>query len=281
LLEQLAAHAGPAVQVAHLLLKQKAEALERERMEYEMSLARSIQQTLLPLELPALAGWRSAAYYRPARSVGGDFYDFLPLPGGQMGIFIGDVTDKGIPAALVMASTRSILRSITLEGISPAQVLEKANNLLVPDMPPSMFVTCLFLLFDPATGRVRYANAGHNLPMQWRGEEVAEWRATGMPLGLMPGMQYEEKEAQLHPGEGLLLYTDGVVEAHNPEGEMFGVARLREALKWYSLAHEGAIQALIAELDLFTGPAWEQEDDVTLVVISGDGGNSSVYGNGG
>src|SRR5690242_7287114 len=131
-----------------------------------MRIARLIQQTLLPKELPALPGWNVAAYYQPARAVGGDFYDFLALGDGQLGMVIGDVTDKGVPAALVMATTRSILRTAAQGETSPGHVLQQANNLLCPDIPPKMFVTCLYAILDPEPGRIRYANAGHDLPYQ-------------------------------------------------------------------------------------------------------------------
>ncbi len=267
LLDTLASQAAPPVQVAHLLLKQKAEALERERFANELALARDIQQTLLPKSLPSLPGWQFAAHYQPARSVGGDFYDFLALPDGRLGVFIGDVTDKGIPAALVMAETRSVLRSLAQELVSPGKVFELANNRLDPDIPENMFVTCLYLLLDPAMGQITWANAGHDLPMQWKGDEICELKATGMPLGLMPGMRYDEKEAILHPGECLLLFTDGLVEGHNPAREMFGIPRVKEAFLKHAGEGDGLIPALLAELNAFTGPQWQQEDDVAIVVL--------------
>src|SRR5205823_10144518 len=151
--------------------------------------------------LPALAGCQLNAYYQPVLEVGGVFYDFLSFDDGRLGIVIGDVTDKGVPAALVMATTRSILRSVALVRVAPGKVLEQANNLLYPDIPPKMFVTCLYAILDPHSGRLWYANAGHDLPYRRHGDTVSELRATGMPLGLMPGMSYEEKEAMVLPGE--------------------------------------------------------------------------------
>ena len=157
--------------------------------------------------------------------MGGDFYDFIELPDGLIGLVVGDVTDKGVPAALVMATTHSILRAEAPAFVSPSKVLERANDLLVQEIPPQMFVTCLYGVLDPATGRLRYANAGHNLPMS-APDGVVELRATGMPLGAMPDMTYEEKEATLAPGDTVLLHSDGLVEAHNREREMFGFPRL-------------------------------------------------------
>ena len=152
LLSDLATQAAPAVRVAQLVREQQAAIQERERIEQELQVARLIQQTLLPKNLPELPGWQVAAYYQPARAVGGDFYDFFSFEDGRLGLVIGDVTDKGIPAALVMATTRSILRSAAQRLVSPGVALEHANDLLYPDIPARMFVTCLYAILDPATG---------------------------------------------------------------------------------------------------------------------------------
>ncbi len=181
-----------------------------------MRVATLIQQQFLPRELPQLHDWQVAAYYGPARAVGGDFYDFIALPDGRIGIVVGDVTDKGVPAALIMARTQSVLRGEAPRLLSPAKVLERANEILLPEMPARMFVTCLYMILEPETGRVVYANAGHNLPYVRTADEVIELRATGMPLGLLPGMDYPEHEAVLAPGQSVLLYSDGLVEAHDP-----------------------------------------------------------------
>jgi serine phosphatase RsbU (regulator of sigma subunit)/anti-sigma regulatory factor (Ser/Thr protein kinase) len=272
LLNTLATQAAPAVRVAQLVREQQAEARTRERIEQELRIARIIQQTLLPQELPQLGGWQLGAYYQPARAVGGDFYDFLQFDDGRLGLVIGDVTDKGVPAALVMATTRSMLRTAAQHGDSPGEVLERANNLLCPDIPPKMFVTCLYAILDPSTGRLQYANAGHDLPYVSHNGAATELRATGMPLGLMPDMHYEEKEMHMATGDTLLLYSDGLVEAHNPERDMFSFPRLMSLVGQYG--DTGAlIEYLLNELRSFTGIGWEQEDDVTLVTLqhTGDG----------
>ncbi len=267
LLQDLAAHAAPAVRVAQLVREQEAEALDRQRIEQELQVAGLIQQQFLPRSLPELPGWRVSAHYRPAREVGGDFYDFLDLPGGQVGIVIGDVTDKGVPAALVMATTHSILRTEAARLVSPGEVLRRANSLLVGEMPAHMFVTCLYAVLDPATGRLRYANAGHDLPYVRTAEGVVELRATGMPLGLLPEMDYEERETVLAPGHEVLFHSDGVVEAHDPDREMFGFPRLKE-LVGEPVSGDALIDRVLADLASFTGPGWEQEDDITLVTLS-------------
>ena len=216
LLATLAAQAAPAIRVAQLVREQAVEIQARERLEQEMRVATLIQQQFLPRELPQLPDWQVAAYYGPARAVGGDFYDFIELPDGRIGIVVGDVTDKGVPAALIMARTQSVLRGEAPRLQSPAKVLERANEILLPEMPARMFVTCLYMILEPETGRVVYANAGHNLPYVRTADGVIELRATGMPLGLLPGMDYPEHEAVIAPGESVLLYSDGLVEAHDP-----------------------------------------------------------------
>jgi serine phosphatase RsbU (regulator of sigma subunit)/anti-sigma regulatory factor (Ser/Thr protein kinase) len=267
LLDSLAAQAAPALQVAQLVRRQEAEARSRERIEQELRVATTIQQNFLPRELPDLPGWEVSAYYRPAREVGGDFYDFIELPEGRIGIVIGDVTDKGVPAAMVMAATRSVLRASAQRVVSPGEVLERVNELMCPDMPAKMFVTCLYGVLEPASGRFRFANAGHNLPYVRTGEGSAELRATGMPLGLLPGIAYEETEAQLEPGETMLLHSDGVAEAHGPAADMFGFPRLQDVVGARSGRGE-VIDRVLTELGRFTGSGWEQEDDITLVALT-------------
>lgn len=199
LLDSLAGQAAPALRVGQLVREQQAEAATRQRYEQELEIARLIQQNFLPKQLPELDGWQVAAFYRPAREVGGDFYDVIPLPDGRFGFVVGDVTDKGVPAALVMSATRTILRASATRLVEPGQVLEVVNEHLCPDMPEKMFVTCLYGVLDPVTGLLRFANAGHDVPYVKTADGVVELRARGMPLGLLPGMAYEEKEMVLAP----------------------------------------------------------------------------------
>ncbi len=266
LLNNLAPQAAAALRVAQLAYQQQVEARRRERIEQELRVGGIIQQTLLPKEIPSIEGWQLATHWQPARSVGGDFYDFVPLSDGRLMITIGDVTDKGVPAALVMASTRTVLRGAAERLVSPGEILRRANDVLHPDMPPKMFVTCLCAVLELRTGRMQYANAGHNAAQQRTKDGVVELRARGMPLGLMPGMDYEVKETVLAQGDTVLMYSDGLVEAHNPEREMFGMKRLQALLD----EHPGGdtlIGYLRDALFAFTGADWEQEDDVTLVVV--------------
>src|SRR3984957_6415711 len=266
LLTSLAGYAAPAMRVGQLVRQQQAEARQRERLDQELKIAQLIQQQFLPKELPDLPSWHVAAFYRPARTVGGDFYDFIPLPDGRVMFVVGDVTDKGIPAALVMASTHALLRGAAPRLISPGAVLAHVNDLLCADIPAHMFVTCLALVLDPLSGKVEFANAGHDVPYVRTQAGVAELRARGMPLGLMPGMNYEEMTFQFQPGDCALLHSDGLAEAHAPDREMFGFPRVAE-LAGRSSSGEELIDLCLTELAAFTGPEAEQEDDITLVCL--------------
>jgi serine phosphatase RsbU (regulator of sigma subunit)/predicted ester cyclase len=243
----------------------------RERVEQDLRVARNIQQASLPKEVPSLEGWQLSPYYQPAREVGGDFYDFFELDDGRLGLVVGDATGKGVPAALVMASARSMLHAVAqASNYAPGEVLKMTNDPLVTDIPPNMFVTCLYAILDPESGNLRYANAGHDPPyLRSRSSDGAEeLRARGMPLGLMPGMSYEEKEVTLEAGDRALFYSDGLVEAHDPKGEMFGFPRLKRLVSAHGAdSGEELVDLLLGELYSFTGEEWEQEDDITLLTL--------------
>jgi serine phosphatase RsbU (regulator of sigma subunit) len=224
-----------------------------------MRVARSIQQASLPKEVPQPEGWQLSPFYQPAREVGGDFYDFFALEEGRVGVVVGDATGKGMPAALVAEATSNMLRAVAqaLGSSSPGEVLSRVNETLLARIPPNMFVTCFYSILEPKSGTLSYANAGHDLPYLHRSGAAEELRARGMPLGLMPGMGYEEKETILEAGESTLFYSDGLVEAHDPKGEMFGFPRLRALI-----AKHGEVGALgdflMEELYSFVGEGWKQ-----------------------
>jgi serine phosphatase RsbU (regulator of sigma subunit)/predicted ester cyclase len=244
------------------------ERIERERIEQELRVARNIQHASLPKEVPILEGWQISPYYQPAREVGGDFYDFHLLSGDRLGVIVGDATGKGVPAALVMSTTCGMLQlaAQALDSYSPGEVLRQVNEALLSRIPTSMFVTCFYAILDPKSGHLRYANAGHDLPYVHRDGDAEELRARGMPLGLMPGMGYEEKEIRLDAEECALFYSDGLVEAHDPKGEMFGFPRLRGLVA--EPGEEGSLgDFLMEELYSFVGEGWEQEDDITLLTL--------------
>jgi serine phosphatase RsbU (regulator of sigma subunit)/ketosteroid isomerase-like protein len=242
---------------------------ERERVEQELQVARRIQQASLPKEVPTLKGWQITPFYQSAREVGGDFYDFHLLSGDRLGLVVGDATGHGVPAALVMSTTCGMLQlaAQALDSSSPGEVLERVNETLVVRIPANMFVTCFYAILDPERGSLTYANAGHDLPYVRRvGGDCEELRARGMPLGLMPRMSYEEKEIVLDAGEAALFYSDGLVEAHDPKGEMFGFPRLRALVAEHAEEHS-LEEALLEELHSFVGEGWEQEDDITLLTL--------------
>src|SRR5919206_1570671 len=246
------------------------EMIERESAQQELQVARRIQQASLPKEVPILEGWQINPYFRPAREVGGDFYEFFDLHDGRLGFAVGDATGKGVPAALVMTATCAFLGGVaTASGSSsPGEVLARVNDAVLARIPPNMFVTCFYAILDPESGSLRYANAGHNLPCCCHLEGAStELSARGMPLGLMSGMSYEEKETILTVGESVLFYTDGLIEAHNPKGEMFGTPRLRSLLSERFEARKDLSATLLRELERFTGEGWEQEDDITLLTL--------------
>jgi serine phosphatase RsbU (regulator of sigma subunit) len=243
--------------------------LMRQSIAQELRVARSIQEASLPKEVPELEGWVISPRYQPAREVGGDFYDFHLLTEGRLGLVVGDATGKGVPAALVMSTTCGMLQATAgaLDSSSPGEVLAQVNETLLARIPQNMFVTCFYAILDPESGTLRYANAGHDLPYLHRNGKAEELKARGMPLGLMPQMGYEEKETILEAGEVTLLYSDGLVEAHDPRGEMFGFPRLRELVAEHATEEGSLGDFLLRELHTFTGEGWEQEDDITLLTL--------------
>jgi serine phosphatase RsbU (regulator of sigma subunit) len=256
-------------QLKSAMAKQQQETQERQRIEQDLRVARRIQQASLPKEVPELEGWQLAPYYQPAREVGGDFYDFHLLSEDRLGLAVGDTTGKGVPAALVMSTTCGMLQAVsqTLDSSSPGEVLSRVNETLVARIPSNMFVTCFYAILDSKRGSLTFANAGHDLPyLRRRSGDCEELRARGMPLGLMPGMGYEEKEIEFDEGEAALFYSDGLVEAHDSQRQMFGFPRLRALIAKHG--EKGALgNILLEELYSFVGDGWEQEDDITLVTL--------------
>jgi serine phosphatase RsbU (regulator of sigma subunit)/predicted ester cyclase len=244
---------------------------ERQRVEQELQVARRIQQASLPKEAPTLESWQITPYYQPAREVGGDFYDFFDLGESRIGVAVGDATGKGVPAAIAASASCSMLRAVArvLGPFSPGEVLSQVNETLSARIPANMFVTCFYAILDPESATLSYANAGHDLPYLCRNDGYAEeLRARGMPLGLMPGMGYEEREVSLREGNCVLFYSDGLVEAHDPMGEMFGFPRLRALIAEHADEEERSLgDFLIKELYSFVGEGWEQEDDITLLTL--------------
>lgn len=265
LLKDLARYAAPALRLGQLMHEQEREARAHERLGQELHVAQLIQQQFLPAGLPELGGWHVAAFYGPARTVGGDFYDIIQLDDGRVMVVTGDVTDKGVPAALVMASTYGLLRATAKVASAPGEVLRRVNELLIPQIPMNMFVTCLVLVIDLGSGRIEFANAGHNLPYVRRDDQVIQLMARGMPLGLMPGSIYDEHEMVIEPGDIVLLYSDGITEQHNAAGEMFGFDRTA-ALVAAATSGDQLVDSSVQALTKFSAGV-DQEDDITLVTL--------------
>jgi sigma-B regulation protein RsbU (phosphoserine phosphatase) len=247
-------------------------AVEKGRMEREMQVAFQAQSSLIPQETPQIAGWDFAALWKPARVVGGDYYDFISVPArGQspmQGIVIADVSDKGTSAALFMTMTRSIVRASIAPARSPADSIALANHLVCSDAADGMFVTLFYAQINPATGQVTYVNAGHNPPLWYRADrdQFVQIKRTGLALGMEDGSGYKEGAAQFEPGDFLFLYTDGITEAVNAHIEEFGGERLQRVLFEHRRAASAEIVAALEnELNDFIGTALPF-DDITLVI---------------
>jgi serine phosphatase RsbU (regulator of sigma subunit) len=249
---------------------------EKERMQREMEIARTVQQALFPTELPQVAGLEMAALCRPYRETSGDFYDLLALNDGRLGIVVGDVSGKSIPAAMLMVAAHNTIRSEAFDHASPALVLNESNALLCSDVPPGMFVAASYARLDIQTREMVWANAGQIYPFLLHHlRPVAaqdypyylETTGAALPLGTDDDIRYNEQCQSLLPGDTVLFYTDGVVEAMNPARELYGFQRLESLVRSLSeLSPQELIDAVLADVLAFVGPA-EQHDDITLVAV--------------
>jgi serine phosphatase RsbU (regulator of sigma subunit) len=241
----------------------------RERLEHEVHLARQIQKTLLPDHLPENAGWNLAATWITARQVGGDFYDVFELPGGRLGLFIADVSDKGIPAALFMALTRTLVRAVVYDTPSPADAMRRVNALIIPDNREGMFVTAVYGVLRLESGEFTYANAGHNPPIWLSGikRTMESLRRTGAALGIIEDVPMEDRTITLELEDFLLLYTDGLTEAFSPADETYGEERLQQVLEAAEAATaRGVLDVLEASVRQFMGP-FPPADDLTMLGV--------------
>ncbi|HEX6385756.1 MAG TPA: SpoIIE family protein phosphatase [Anaerolineae bacterium] len=270
-LQLMANQAALAIEKARL----HHEEIKRHRMEEELAVGRQIQVSMLPPGVPVVPGWQFSAVYEPAKQVGGDFYDFFELPGepGRLGLVIADVSGKGVPAALFMALSRTIIRNNALRGRSPADTLIWANRFIQEDSQTDMFLTAFYAALHTNSGRLTFANAGHNRPLWWRATlgEFEELVASGIVLGVLDDVELEERESEIAPGDVLIFYTDGVTESMNRSYEEFGVARLKavvsDALEPKpNPAAQAVLNAVLDAVKSFTGDAL-QYDDFTLFVV--------------
>lgn len=244
-------------------------AAERRRLEQELEVARSIQASFIPDEAPEVPGWELAAAWRAARQVSGDFYDFIPLQDGKWGLVVADVADKGTPAALFMAVCRTLVRAAAISRTSPARTLVRVNQLLFSDARTDLFVTVFYAVWDPATGMVSYASAGHNAPLYLRAadRQIVELECDGIALGVLREIELEERQITMQPGDTLIAYTDGVTEAMLPDYTEWGMRRFRAAvLEAAGEDAQAALDYILTEVERFVGGA-AQSDDLTLWVL--------------
>ena len=259
ILQALCSHIAVAVQNARLFQQERQ---ERERMTRDAIEAQSIQRALLPRSSPYIPGFAVSGLCIPAGAVGGDWYDFIPMNDGLWGLVLADVSGKGTAAALLMAATRGILRSLAEACCTPREVLQRLNQLLVEDFPPARFVTMVYAVLNPAKRTLTFANAGHLEPLLVHGQEARFLNTdAGMPLGLGLG-DFSEVEIELAPGSRLVFYTDGITEALNPEEEEYGQLRLKEHL----LQPETSAESLLADVRSFANGSG-LHDDATVITV--------------
>jgi sigma-B regulation protein RsbU (phosphoserine phosphatase) len=271
LLRTVAAQTGLALENSRLSEAIATEAAQRERLHREIEIAREVQERLFPQTMPAVATLEYAGHCRPASGVGGDYYDFLALANGHLGLAIGDISGKGVPAALLMASLQASVRGQS-QGLNAqgrpdiAGLIANVNRLVYDASPQNRYATFFYAQFDPATRVLTYTNGGHNPPMLIRGDEILRLEAGGPPVGLFRPARYEQAEITLTTGDLLILYTDGISEAENPAEDEWGEDALISAVRTCAAAPPAEMISTIMRLaDVFANGA-PQHDDMTLVV---------------
>ncbi len=263
LLNAIAMQVAPALEISRLY----QELIEKARYEHELKMARQVQESLLPLHLPEIPGWSIASRWRPAREVSGDFYDVIVENDQAVDLVIADVTDKGLPAALFMVFTRSILRASIYNGDAPANLITSVNQSICRDSYEGLFTTLVYTRLDTKTGQLTYVNAGHNPPLLYhaRSDMVETLGRTGLTLGVDIDSLYLQTTAQMEVGDVLLFYTDGITEAINPDQQEFGIERLKQqVLRYRGCEIEVILNELEAALLEFTNHS-QPLDDMTLL----------------
>jgi serine phosphatase RsbU (regulator of sigma subunit) len=244
------------------------EMVVRERLETEVQLARQIQQTFIPESLPQFPDWEFAARWKTARQVGGDFYDVFDLPDGHLGLFIADVADKGVPAALFMALTRTLVRAAVTEAESPAEAMRRVNELLIPDTKQGMFVTAVYALLDMQASELTYVNAGHNPPLWVKQDGTIErLTRTAIALGVVEDGRVEQRTIKFESCDNLLLYTDGLTESFNAEGDLYGEQRLLEAIRSTPCSSASELLDAVEKSLLNFVQDMPPADDLTMLVV--------------
>ena len=238
-------------------------------LQNELDVASSTQQSILPKVFPSSSSYQVFGHMEPARNVGGDFFDVIRLDRGKVGLAIADVSDKGVPAALFMMSSRTLLKGAAIGTIDPGEALQEVNELLYEENETMMFVTVLYSIYNPETGRLTYSNGGHDAPMIIRPDGSSELLPLtgGVALGIAPDIEYTSQTVQLEPGDTVLLYTDGITEAMNGDGEQFGVERMHDVFAESPPENsEQAAKAMFDAVKNFVGDT-PQSDDITCLVV--------------
>jgi serine phosphatase RsbU (regulator of sigma subunit) len=271
LLNTLANQGAVAIENAMLL----GEVIEKERMEEELAIARDLQTTMLPATCPEVAGFQLAATSLPAREVGGDFFDFIEIEEHKVGLIIGDVTGKSVSGALVMSASRSVFRMLSEEQVSVGEIMTRANRRLKKDIKSGMFVALLFGVLDTRDRTLTLCSAGQTQPIHLSSKTgeaaLVETQGDRFPLGILDVADYQETRLQLEPGDTLILYTDGIVEAMNEQEELFGFDRLLTVIQELTATEPAAIlDEIMARVNAFVGRA-SQHDDLTVIVIGCSG----------
>jgi len=265
LLNAIAQQAAPAIEISRLYQV----ALENARIEHELKLARQVQESLLPAELPKISGWSFDTRWRPAWEVSGDFYDLIEEPDGKLGLVIGDVTGKGLSASLFMVFARSAVRASIGKGLAPVEIMANSNRLIGQESHEGLFATLFFAQLNPASGELTFSNAGHPLPLlvPHDGREILALRSRGMPLGALLDSPYEQHALVLQPGDSVLFYTDGVTETFDANGDEFGEERLLQVLRENRGASPGQVLDAVEQAVFHHSSGGKASDDLTLLII--------------
>jgi serine phosphatase RsbU (regulator of sigma subunit) len=257
----------PALGMVLLVSERNAQVLDREREEQELRMAGLIQKNLFPKQVPVLPGWNVAVHYQPSAASGGDFYDFLFLPDGRLMLALGDIADRSVTGTMAIATTRATLRSTARRLLTPGSALVESNTMLCPEMQHNMCVFCVYGILDPLSGRLDFANAGYLPPWLHRKGKAERLALSGQPLGLLLDAQYEESIVVLQPGEYIVFCGNGLIEARNAHGEMFGFGRVKAAMERQIADANEFMQGLLADFEEFVGKGMALQDDITIVVL--------------
>ena len=268
LLHTLANQGAVAIENARLF----QENLEKQRMEEELSIARDLQMSMLPAVCPEIEGFKIAALSTPAREVGGDFFDFIEMEEEKVGFVIGDVTGKSVSGALVMSASRSVFRMLSEEQLSVGEIMIRANRRTKKDITSGMFVALLYAVLDAKDRTLSLCSAGQTQPIHLSSKTgeagLVETKGDTFPLGILEDAQYQETRVQLEPGDRLVFYTDGIVEAMNKQEEMFGFERLLEVVQGArSMSADSLLKEILDRVNEFAGGA-AQHDDLTVIIVS-------------